>query len=111
MDMTQFMLSGGQKLFLVVVLDIFLRRLVGWHLSHRCRTREWLKALDLALLAELPTGTRARELTLRLDNGCQPTSNRFQDAFKDLWRQPGMDRLQQPQAKWTRGTGNRHPES
>ena len=38
MDMRQFMLSGGQKLFLVVVLDIFLRRIVGWHLSHRCRT-------------------------------------------------------------------------
>jgi len=82
MDMTQFMLSGGQKLFLVVVLDIFLRRIVGWHRSHRCRTREWLAALDLALLAELPTGTRARELTLRLDNGCQPTSNRFQDTLK-----------------------------
>ena len=82
MDMTQFMLSGGQKLFLVVVLDIFLRRIVGWHLSHRCRTQEWLAALDMAFLAELPTGTRARELTLRLDNGCQPTSNRFQDTLK-----------------------------
>lgn len=82
MDMTQFMLSGGQKLFLVVVLDIFLRRIVGWHLSHRCRAQEWLAALDRALLAELPTGSRARELTLRLDNGCQPTSNRFQDTLK-----------------------------
>ncbi len=36
----------------------------------------------MALLAALPTGTRARELTLRLDNGCQPTSNRFQDTLK-----------------------------
>lgn len=82
MDMTQFLLSGGQKLFLVLVLDIFLRRIVGWHLSHRCRAQEWLEALDMALLAEFPTGTRAQELTLRLDNGCQPTSNRFQDALK-----------------------------
>lgn len=82
MDMTQFMLSGGQKVFVVVVLDIFLRRLVGWHLSHRCRAQEWLAALDMALLSEFPTGTRAQDLTLRLDNGCQPTSNRFQDTLK-----------------------------
>jgi len=42
---------------------------------------EWRVALDM-LLAELLTGTWARELTLRLDNGCQPTSNRFQDTLK-----------------------------
>jgi len=48
MGMTRFLLSGGQIPFLVVVLDIFLRRIVGWHLSHRCRTQEWLAALDLA---------------------------------------------------------------
>lgn len=82
MDMTQFMLSGGQKLFLVVVLDIFLRRIVGWHLSYRCRAKEWLAALDMALLAEFPLGSKSQGLTLRLDNGCQPTSNRFQDALK-----------------------------
>jgi putative transposase len=81
MDMTQFLLSSGQKLFLVIVLDVFLRRIVGWHLSHRCRTQEWLAALDMALLAEFPTGSRTQGLTLRLDNGCQPTSNRFQDTL------------------------------
>ncbi len=80
--MTQFLLAGGQRVFLVLVLDIFLRRIVGWHLSHRCRAQEWLEALDMALLAELPTGPRAHALTLRLDNGCQPTSNRFQDTLK-----------------------------
>ncbi len=48
--MKQFMLSGGQKVFVEVVLDIFLRRLVGWHLSHRCGPRNgwqlwiWLPA-------------------------------------------------------------------
>jgi len=33
MDMTQFMLTSGSKLFLMVVLDIFLRRIVGFHLG------------------------------------------------------------------------------
>ena len=32
MDMTQFLLAGGQRVFLVLVLDIFLRRIVGWRL-------------------------------------------------------------------------------
>lgn len=38
--MTQFLLSGGQKLFLVVVLDIFRRRIVGWHRSQILRDDE-----------------------------------------------------------------------
>lgn len=88
MDMTQFLLSGGQRVFLIIVLDVFLRRIVGWHLSHRCRTQEWLAALDLALLAEFPQGIRSQALTLRLDNGCQPTSNRFQDSLKTCGVQP-----------------------
>jgi putative transposase len=84
MDMTCFMLSGGQKLFLVVVLDIFSRRIVGWHLSFRCRAGEWLKALDSALQAEFPAGVRGSGLRLRMDNGCQPTSRLFQETLQTL---------------------------
>ena len=84
MDMTCFMLSGGQKLFLVVVLDIFSRRIVGWHLSFRCRAGEWLKALDSALQAEFAAGVRGSGLRLRIDNGCQPTSRVFQETLQTL---------------------------
>lgn len=84
MDMTQFMLTSGAKLFLVIVLDIFLRRIVGFRLSARCRAKEWLEALDLALMNEFPQGARGQELTVRLDNGCQPTSKAFQDALTIL---------------------------
>jgi transposase InsO family protein len=80
-DMTSFMLSGGTKLFLVVVLDLFTRRIVGWHLNRRCRSREWLTALNSALCAEFPLGVRGKGLTLRMDNGCQPTSSAYIDTL------------------------------
>jgi putative transposase len=83
-DMTQFMLTTGRALYLVVVLDVFTRRIVGWHLSLRCRAVEWLEALDMALNAEFPHGSRGQGLTIRLDNGCQPTSKRFREALGNL---------------------------
>ena len=80
-DMTSFMLTSGVKVFLVVVLDLFTRRIVGWHLSRRCRAKEWLKALDMALCVEFPYGPRGKGLTLRMDNGCQPTSSAYIDVL------------------------------
>lgn len=83
-DMTSFMLANGTKLFLVVVLDIFTRRIVGWCLSRRCRAREWLDALEQAVIAEFPDGVREAGLTLRMDNGCQPTSRAYQQTLDTL---------------------------
>jgi len=80
-DMTSFVLSIGVTVYLVIVEDVFTRRIVGWHLSLRCRALEWIFALDQALLAEFPDGSRGQNLTLRMDNGCQPTSRRFQDVL------------------------------
>lgn len=83
-DMTSFMLTSGVKMFLVVVLDIFTRRIVGWRLSRRCRAREWLDALGRAVQAEFPDGVRDAGLTLRMDNGCQPTSKAYMDTLDTL---------------------------
>lgn len=80
-DMTSFQLTTGQKVFFVVVMDIFTRRIVGWHAHHRCRAREWLCALDMALSAEFPDGVRGHDLILRMDNGCQPTSRLYQNTL------------------------------
>lgn len=80
-DMTSFLLSSGKKVFLILVEDVFTRRIVGWHANQRCRAREWLHALDMALAAEFPDGVRGHDLTLRMDNGCQPTSRLYQDAL------------------------------
>ena len=83
-DMTSFMLSSGTKLFLVLVLDIFTRRIIGWHLSRRCRAREWLDALEQAVQNEFPDGVRDAGLTLRMDNGCQPTSRAYLKTLDSL---------------------------
>ncbi len=84
MDQTQFMLLSGRALYLVVVLDIFSRCIVGWHLSTRCRAKEWLTALDDSLMDQFPDGVRGQDLVLRTDNGCQPTSRAFQNALDTL---------------------------
>ena len=81
-DMTSFMLTTGIPLFLVLVMDIFTRRIVGWHLNRRCRAKEWLNALNQALCVEFPDGPRDAGLTIRMDNGCQPTSNAYIDTLQ-----------------------------
>jgi transposase InsO family protein len=61
----------------VIVLDWFSRKVVGWHLSWRCRTQEWREALEEAVLPEFPHGVRGQGLKLVSDNGCQPSSGSF----------------------------------
>jgi len=80
-DMTSFMLTNAEKLFLILVMDVFTRRIVGWHLNRRCRAKEWLIALSNAVSVEFPDGTRGENLTLRMDNGCQPTSKLYIDTL------------------------------
>jgi putative transposase len=76
-DMTKFIIPDLGWAYLVIVLDWFSRKVVGWQLSWRCRTQEWLKALEDAVLQEFPHGVRGQGLKLVSDNGCQPTSGSF----------------------------------
>jgi putative transposase len=77
MDMTKFIIPGLGWAYLVVVLDWFSRKVVGWPLSLRCRTQEWRDALEEAVLQEFPDGVRGQGLKLVSDNGCQPSSRSF----------------------------------
>ena len=61
----------------MIVLDWFRRKVVGWQLSCRCRTKEWCEALEEAVLREFPHGVRGQGLKLVSDNGCHPTSRSF----------------------------------
>ena len=76
-DMTKFIIPGLGWAYLVVVLDWFSRKVVGWRLSVRCRTQEWREALEEAVLQEFPNGVRGQGLKLISDNGCQPSSRSF----------------------------------
>ena len=54
--------------YLVCVIDCCTREIVGWNLSHRCRTEEALDAVEQAVLARLPAGSRSASVTLTTDN-------------------------------------------
>jgi putative transposase len=75
--MTKFMITGPGWGYVVMVLDWFSRKVVGWQLSVRYRTQEWHEALKEAVLKEFPHGVRGQRLQLVSDNGCQPSSGAF----------------------------------
>ncbi len=83
-DMTSIMLSTLQRVYLIVVMDVFTRRIVGYHLSNRCRSREWILALEQAVHEEFPEGVRGKQLRLRSDNGSQPTSKAYVKTLETL---------------------------
>src|ERR1700731_3466102 len=62
--------------YLVCVIDCGTREMVGWNLSHRCRTEDALAAVEQAVLKRLPEGSREARLTMTTDNGTQFTSTR-----------------------------------
>jgi len=77
-DMTGFALSDFTPLYLIMVIDCYTRKIVGWTLDRRCRAGEWVSALRMALESEgLMSKETCRKLTLRSDNGSQPCSKKF----------------------------------
>ena len=77
-DMTSFQLADLTPLFLVVIIDCFTREIVGYTLDRRCRAREWIAAVRVAL-EQCGVNPKAMEelLTSRTDNGSQPCSKAF----------------------------------
>jgi len=78
-DMTKFQIPGFGWVFLFLVVDIFSRKIVGWHLGTRARAKDALAALEMAIRKELwpKVSSYAWHLTLRSDNGCQYLSRTF----------------------------------
>ncbi len=76
-DMTKFMVSSIGWVYLVIVLDWYTKKIVGWNLSLRSRSGEWKEALEMAIEREFPNGVRGQGLKLISDNGSQPTATSF----------------------------------
>jgi integrase-like protein len=70
--------------YLVCVIDCCTREIVGWNLSHRCRTEDSLAAVEQSVLERLPEGSREARVTLTTDNGTQFTSTRFIETLNRL---------------------------
>ena len=83
--MTKIMIDGFGWVYLHVVLDWGSKMIVGYRLSTRSKTEDWLKALDMAVNAQFPNGVREHDnLKLVSDNGSQPTSIAFMKACNTL---------------------------
>jgi putative transposase len=76
-DMTKFLVPVLGWVYLVIVLDWYTKKIVGWDLSLRSRASDWKRALEMAIQGEFPQGVRGRGLKLISDNGSQPTSVSF----------------------------------
>ncbi len=76
-DMTKFMVHALGWVYLVIVLDWYTKKIVGWDISLRSRAAEWKRALEMAVNREFPEGVKGRGLKLISDNGSQPTATTF----------------------------------
>jgi transposase InsO family protein len=85
-DMTKVMLGSFGWLYLVIVLDWFTKKIVGYSISTKSRTEDWLDALSNACNNQFPAGIASKpdELYLVSDNGSQPTSKKFMQAASVL---------------------------
>jgi len=63
---------------LVIVLDWYTKKIVGFNAEVYSRADEWLKALNFVVLEQFPNGIKEHgPLSLVSDNGSQPTSVKF----------------------------------
>jgi putative transposase len=83
-DMTKVMVAGFGWVYVVLVLDWYTKKIVGYYAGVPCTARHWLAALDMAVNREFPTGARDQGMSLMSDNGCQPTSLAFMQACQML---------------------------
>ncbi|MEW5806978.1 MAG: IS3 family transposase [Acidobacteriota bacterium] len=83
-DMTKFLINTLGWVYLVLVLDWYTKKIVGWKVSLRSRSQEWREALEMGISREFPQGVRGADLKLISDNGSQPTSTSFMKDMKTL---------------------------
>lgn len=83
-DMTKVMVNGFGWMYIVVVLDWYTKKIVGYYAGIQCRSKHWLEALDAAVNRQFPNGVREQRLFLMSDNGSQPTSISFMKACHDM---------------------------
>ena len=83
-DMTKFFVQHVGWLYVVVVLDWFTKRAIGYSVGLRPTTDLWLEALNMAVVTACPAGSRSYDLNLMSDNGSQPTSKKYEAVLATL---------------------------
>jgi putative transposase len=76
-DMTKVLVNDFGWMYIVVVLDWYTKKIVGYYAGMQCLSKHWLEALDEGVKRQFPDGVRGHGLHLMSDNGSQPTSLSF----------------------------------
>jgi len=77
-DMTKIMVQNYGWTYLVIVMDWYSKKIVGYNVESLSKSEQWLNALNMAVINQFPEGIRRyRQLSLINDNGSQPTSVKF----------------------------------
>ena len=83
-DMTKVMVNGFGWMYIVVVLDWYTKKILGYYAGVQCRSKHWQEALDDAVNRRFADGVRGQGLNLMSDNGSQPTSISFMQNCRAL---------------------------
>ena len=83
-DMTKVIVEGFGWMYIVVILDWYTKKIVGYYAGMQCRSKHWLEALDNAVNHQFLDGVYGASLSLMSDNGSQPTSLAFMKACRQL---------------------------
>lgn len=77
--MTKVMIDGFGWVYVVLVLDWYTKKIVGYHAGVQSKAKHWMQALDMGLNKQFPLGIDKQRYKLNLmsDNGCQPTAVSF----------------------------------
>ena len=78
--MTKFYVQSFGWVYLVIVLDWYSKKIVGYKLNIRSKADDWIDALNMSVDNNCPLGSREYELNLMSDNGSQPTSEKYENA-------------------------------
>jgi putative transposase len=89
-DMTKVMVEGFGWVSIVLVLDWYTKKIVGYYAGTPCTARHGLEALEMAVNRQVPEGARGKGLALISDNGCQPTATAFMQTCGILGIQQGF---------------------
>ncbi len=85
--MTKFIIPVIGRVYLVIVLDWYTKKIVGWDISLRSKASDWREAIERAIDKEFPDGVRGQGLKLISDNGSEPTAPSFMRTIKEeiIW--------------------------
>lgn len=83
-DMTKFYVNTVGWVYLMIVLDWYSRKIIGFSFGRKPDTNLWLEALHMAVENECPLGSRVYGISLMSDNGSQPTSGKYEKELETL---------------------------